>query len=251
MNPENQIVIRREGKEIGKWNLFELRQRVVDGTILLSDEFLDEEQNEWITLLPRYRRRWNFFDWSMEDDFQWYYIRDGYIYGPRSGGEIESLYESGFLSEETLVSLVMAKQWISLGELFSMREDGHGFDVKDYVSEAVNSYRSGDLLGAGIAGFKAAGKLLEGVLAPSSITDSWLCVIYDSNKYPDIGEAVEFVGRCGAAVQEYMIIDSDEGELLAMRFLDKNEATEVKLWLSSAVMENGFRFRFVAYEGCS
>lgn len=111
------ITIRRGGETLGAWNKYEIRQFIESGALVPTDEFYEEETDEWSPLLPPHRRRYPFFDWAGEDDMQWYYYKEGYMHGPRTSDEIDALAAAGFIQETDMVCFIGAAGWIAYGEL--------------------------------------------------------------------------------------------------------------------------------------
>ena len=117
MSTEKMITVRRNGEVLGTWDKFEVRQFIASGALLLTDEFVNEEAEEWKPLVPAFRRRHLLFDWAEEDDALWFYVREGMIYGPRTGAEIEALLATGYLSDDNLVCTLGAPSWERVGDL--------------------------------------------------------------------------------------------------------------------------------------
>lgn len=114
---DTAITIRRGSETLGAWNKFEIRQFIESGALLPTDEFHEEETDEWSPLLPPHRRKYSFFDWAGEDDMQWYYYKDGYMHGPRTSDEIDAFAAAGFIQNSDLVCFIGAADWIAYAEL--------------------------------------------------------------------------------------------------------------------------------------
>lgn len=147
---EQVITIRRDGEEIGSWNKFEIRQYIESGAILPTDEFFYSESNEWKPLLPQYRRKYSFFDWAGDDDIQWYYYKNGYMYGPRTSDEIDALAGAGLIEETDMICFVGADAWSSYGELINDQEeasdDGDAEEDRRHLDAAREHIMTGNWL---------------------------------------------------------------------------------------------------------
>jgi hypothetical protein len=148
MNTEQLITIRRDGEILGEWNKFDIRQFLESGAILPTDEAKDED--EWFPLLPAHRRRYSFFDWAGDDDNQFYYYRDGYMHGPRTGEEVDAFIASGFLVPTDLVAFIGAEEWIACEDLTEGVSDACEEVSVEHLDAAKELIKTGDWVSAGI-----------------------------------------------------------------------------------------------------
>ena len=108
MNEDPIIYIARNGENIGSWPASQIRQMVLSNQLLLTDHYFEEEDQTWRQILPQPQRRTLFFDWAGKDDKLWYYIKDGFIHGPRVAEEIDALYKAEYLQGSTLLCMLGA-----------------------------------------------------------------------------------------------------------------------------------------------
>jgi hypothetical protein len=245
MSDEVLIAIQRDGQDLGRWDRFQLRQFIAAGSIAISDEFLDQETGKWLPLLPRYRRKWNLFDWGDEEDRQWYYIKDGFIHGPRQEIEIFALHQAGHLPRETLIAFIGIDDWVPIEALIEDESETlPETSVKDHANNAINSLLQGDKIGAGVAGFKAIGKILKAITEPIPTVvptmAEWLCVAIDAKDAPHPSAIAEFIETSGYQISATEIIDDINGRKLAIRFRDTAEATRAKRNLSAEFLTDTF-----------
>ena len=241
MDTEPTIRIRRSGEELGEWDRFQIRLFIASGAILPSDEFYDEEGQRWLPIIPSYRRKWNMFDWSDEDDRLWYYIKDGFIHGPRLIDEIDAMHSAGYLPPETLVSFVAAGDWITIAELVAESPDeSMEASAKDHANEAINALRQGDNIGAGISGLKAIGKIFKAWTAPGAITSEWLSIELDGPRTPSLHAIIEHFSKAGYSVIDYEFLDDGKDRELCLRFSDVAEAQRVRDQLDGEIIGDDF-----------
>ena len=148
INEPNVVRIARDGEELGAWTGLEIRQFVASGALLTSD-LASEDGTSWTQLLPSPKRRYNHFDWGGEDDQLWYFIRDGFIHGPRLIEEIGALIDADYLTMETLVSSLGMESWLSVGDLFQMAQSEQSSPQStEHLDAAKQHLMSGNLLSA-------------------------------------------------------------------------------------------------------
>lgn len=245
MDTEPIITIRRSGEELGGWDRFQIRQFISSGAIVPSDEFYDEEQQKWFPLVPSYRRKWNTFDWSDDDDRQWYYIKDGFIHGPRLIDEIGAMHDAGYLPDDTLVCFVAAEEWMTIAEIIAQDpEEPLEATAKDHANEAINAFRQGDNIGAGISGFKAIGKFFKNLTASEPITSEWLCVGLDGKGTPSAHSIIEHITNAGFSVMDHEFAGEGKDRKLCIRFSDIAEATRARDELECGEVAGGFLLLF-------
>lgn len=245
MHNEPVITIRRSGEELGSWDRFQIRQFVSSGAIVPSDEFYDEEQQKWFPLVPSYRRKWNMFDWSDDDDRLWYYIKDGFIHGPRLIDEIGALHDAGFLPAETLVCFIAAEEWMTLAEIIAQAPDEPlEATAKDHANEAINALWEGDKIGAGISGLKAIGKFFKNITAEEPITSEWLCVALDGKETPSSQSIIEYIAEAGYIVADHEFAGEGKDRKLCIKFSDISEAARARDDLECEEIAGGFMLFF-------
>ena len=105
--------IARDGETLGSWTGLDIRQFLANGQLLITDQYYDEGAQTWRPFIPSPKRRTLQFDWQGEDDDLWFYIKDGFIHGPRHSEEIDALHASGFLPPNSLLSFVGAESWFT------------------------------------------------------------------------------------------------------------------------------------------
>lgn len=149
MNEDTIIHVARDGENIGAWPMLQIRQMVAAGQILLTDHYYDEDEQKWLLFLPQPRRSTLPFDWSGADDHLWFYIKDGFIHGPRQAEEIDALYKAGFITGPTSLCILGAEEWFTYDELL----DSQGVKAaagQDHLDTAKNMLLQGNILGAAL-----------------------------------------------------------------------------------------------------
>jgi hypothetical protein len=149
MKEDPVMHIARNGENIGSWPASQIRQMIVSNQLLLSDHYYDEDSQTWRQILPEPRRRTALFDWAGEDDRLWFYIKDGFIHGPREADEIEALYGSGYISGSTLLCVLGALEWVAYDKLVSS-EDAKPAADQEHFDAARNQLIQGNLIGAAL-----------------------------------------------------------------------------------------------------
>ena len=218
MDAEPIIRIARDGEELGAWNRFEIRQFLAAGSLVISDQFFDENDGGWHTLIPVFRRKTNIFDWGGEDDRPFYYISEGYIIGPRLAGEIDALFASGYLSGDTWVAFVGGERWFTIAELNNLAESENQPSVGDHAGEAFSRYVQGDKIGAAMAGFKAVGSLWKEITKPDAITSKNLSVWTGDPSYPGDAAIVDFIVGAGFPITKSVRYGSGKATVLGITF---------------------------------
>ena len=209
--------IRRGNEELGAWDRYALRQFIAAGSILPSDEvFVEEDGGRWIPLLPPYRRKYNFFDWTDEGDLPWYYIKDGAIFGPRHIDEIGALCETGQLAPDGFVAHIGADKWITVGELLSAVPADEP-DAADHANVSIQKWTQGDFVGAGVEGAKAIGKFWQKFTEPAPITTERLYVPLGEGR-PSPTSVLSFIELEGISFSEQNEIPAKGGFFLELVF---------------------------------
>ena len=224
---EEKIQIRRNSEKIGDFSRFEIRAAISERTIELSDQYLDMESGEWLYLIPPHRRKWRIFDWAEDDESQWFYIKDGMIHGPRMPDELEALINCGYLDHQTLIATVGWSEWIPFDEFNASlvtTEDELKFEAKN----VLDSFISGDLVGAGASGAKAAGKLWKWFTESEKITSNWLGVTIMKEECVSAEDVVESLSLAGFAPLNYNIKEDEDMIDVFLEFTDIDEATKVR-----------------------
>lgn len=245
MSTEPKMKIRRDGQEIGAWDRFEIRNFLSQGSLLVTDEVFLEEEDRWISLVPAYRRKWNLYDWSDEEDQLWYYVSDGYIIGPRIIGEISTLFEAGYLSDDTLITSVGQNDWCSIGDLLaeSPTEDLE-VSAKEHAGDAFKKLVDGDKIGAGLSGFRALGKLWKDFTKEEELISEWLCLKRSDDMPPEteIAKVIEGTGFSPLTTEYF---DSEDECMIAYCFSSIEEATQVRDTLQYEKLGDKWHFEFV------
>jgi hypothetical protein len=181
------------------------------------------------------------FDWSDENDSLWYYIKDGFMHGPRLIDEIDAMHVAGYLPPETLVCFVAAGDWITIEELVAQSPDEPlEATARDHATEAINALRQGDKIGAGISGFKAIGKIWKDWTAPEAITSEWLCVDLVGQKAPSLHSIIEHYSKAGFSVLDHEFQGNDKDRELCLRFSDAAEAQRARDQLDGEMIGEDF-----------
>jgi len=141
--------IARNGQNIGSWPASQIRHLVLANQLLLTDHFYDEDDQTWRQLLPPPRRRTLVFDWAGEDDRLWFYIKDGFIHGPREADEIDALYKAEYIPGSTLLCVLGAEEWFTYDSLLESESDAAEPD-QEHFDAARNQLKQGNLLGAAL-----------------------------------------------------------------------------------------------------
>ena len=226
MSTSEKIKIRRGNQEIGAWDEFEIRGYLSRGSLEVTDEFFDSETDSWRPLLPPYRRKYNFFDWAEEVDELWYFVKDGYIFGPRHICEIYALARAGYIEENTMISYMGGQDWITFK--FHRENFGPKASALDHASEALENFWSGDTFEAGKSGLSALKELWNDFTAPEPITSEWLCIDSDLEEMPNHKEVLSAVQSAGFAVLNTEIVRIDGKQRLCLQFQNIEEATTVR-----------------------
>ncbi|MCE0497517.1 MAG: hypothetical protein LV481_06180 [Methylacidiphilales bacterium] len=149
MNEDPIVRIARNGENIGSWPASQIRQMVLSNQLLLTDYYYEEEDQTWRQILPQPLRRTLVFDWAGVDDKLWFYIKDGFIHGPREAEEIDALYRAEYISGSTLICTLGAKEWFTYDSLVEPESDATGPDPK-LIEAGKNQLMQGNLLASAL-----------------------------------------------------------------------------------------------------
>lgn len=245
MTEQIKYRVRRDSVELGCWDKFEVREFIARGSLMLSDETYLEDLEKWVSLIPAYRRGWNLFDWKDDDDQLWFYIRDGYIHGPRLLAEVNALYESGFLPGDVLITSIESKDWASIADLLADSDsDNLEVTAKAHANEALEKFLEGDKIGAGVSGVMALGKAWKNFTKPELITSEWLCVAIDTPESPPTSAISNAISDAGFVILDYEDCMQGESKMLALKFDSVDEATQVRDALQHTAIGDKWLFEF-------
>ena len=108
------IHVSRDGVILGIWKASQIRSMFVSGDFKHSDYYWAEEVGEWIRFVPETPSAQGY---PYLGDNLFYYIKDDYVYGPRSLGEINALMQSDWIDEATLATFFPSEAWLPLSEI--------------------------------------------------------------------------------------------------------------------------------------
>jgi hypothetical protein len=142
--------VARDGQELGAWTIIEIRQCVAAGSLLTSDLVCADDET-WSPMLPVLRRRFGPFDWGGEDDRLFYYIRDGFVHGPRLIEEILAMHSAGYLPGDTSISSLGWEQWLSIEETLRIAGTDEGAEPStEHFEAAKQQLLNGNIFSAAI-----------------------------------------------------------------------------------------------------
>jgi len=116
---------------------------LVSGELKTSDHFCHQGAANWQRLITEPPVTAISYLYA-GDDVPFYFIRDGFVFGPRTGEEIDALCASGWLAGESLITFLGAEQWWTVLEFIELG----GGDAVD--AEAVAEAPGFDWISNGI-----------------------------------------------------------------------------------------------------
>lgn len=116
------VHIGRNGEVIGRWPAPEARALLLAGTIRADDYFWIKGEKEWIRVMPPVPNAEPPYPFCGDDGRPLWFIKDGFVYGPRMSEELDALLGSGWLTEDTLVATMGMERWVPLRELLESSE---------------------------------------------------------------------------------------------------------------------------------
>lgn len=142
--------VARDGQELGAWTIIEIRQFVAAGSLFTSDLVCTDDET-WSPMLPLLRRRFPPFDWGGENDRLFYYVKDGFVHGPRLIDEILSMHSAGYLPGNTSISSLGWEQWLSIDETLKIASaDEETGSSDEHFEAAKQQLLNGNILSAAI-----------------------------------------------------------------------------------------------------
>jgi hypothetical protein len=146
---EIEVHISRDGEVIGSWPLSLIRPMLVNGDLKPTDHSWAEGHAEWTPLVPPAPGGATPFPY-LANELPVYWIRNGYIYGPRTLDELDALYEADWLDEETPVFILNYEEWTTLGELVAAGAEpqdwiNHGFRALNGDTRSISALLGGAL----------------------------------------------------------------------------------------------------------
>ena len=170
---ERQIHISRDGTVLGAWPASMVRTMLVSGDLKMSDYSWYDGAEGWERLIPDSPCDATPYPY-IGDSHPLYFIREGFLYGPRTDMEIALLRLSGWLTDEVLITSYAAERWMMLKDfmpLDAVKGTADGISDEepkfDWISHGIRAYVGDPIAGAAI-GMHAAKKALAWIAAASN-----------------------------------------------------------------------------------